>query len=85
MVQNGVQAIGLALFDRTHFFRRRLARLASGVAIWGLAAQPAFAQDGSTPQQPIAWGLILFCVLLGLIITLLPSKRKTDFKRPKED
>jgi hypothetical protein len=41
---------------------------------------PLFA-DG----EAMAWGLLLFCIILGLIVALMPVKRTTDFKKPKEE
>jgi hypothetical protein len=34
---------------------------------------------------PAAWGVLIFCILLGVIIALSPSRRTTEIKRPKED
>lgn len=31
----------------------------------------------------MAWGIVLLCFILGALVTLKPSGRKTDFKREK--
>jgi hypothetical protein len=33
----------------------------------------------------LAWFIVLFCLILGLLISLTPSRRTFDFKKPKED
>lgn len=41
------------------------------------------AQDSTTTS--IAWAIVIFSVVLGLIVTLLPSRRSTEVKRPRHD
>jgi hypothetical protein len=33
----------------------------------------------------VAWGVMLFCIILGLLVTLSPSRRTTEIKRAKEE
>ena len=33
----------------------------------------------------VAWGLVLFCIILGLLVTLAPSRRTTEIKRSKDE
>lgn len=32
-----------------------------------------------------SWAIILFCVILGLLVTLNPSRRTYEFKRSKDE
>lgn len=46
------------------------------------------AKAQSTPSGPgsksggLCWAIVLFCVILGLLVSLNPSKRTTEIKRP---
>lgn len=33
----------------------------------------------------MGWALMMFCIVLGLMITLTPSKRTSEVKRPTDD
>jgi hypothetical protein len=37
------------------------------------------------PSQSIQWAIVGFAILLGLFITVSPSRRTYEVKRPKED
>jgi len=44
---------------------------------------PLVAQsDGATNSA--SWALVLFCIFLGLIVTLSPAHRTSEIKRAKE-
>ena len=54
------------------------------------AAVPSFASvlaqvEKSSSKAGFAWAIILLCVFLGLIITLRPTRRTSEIKRPKDD
>jgi hypothetical protein len=34
---------------------------------------------------PVAWGVLLFCIVLGLLVTLSPSRRTSEIKRLKDE
>ncbi len=38
----------------------------------------------STGTNSVSWALLIFCVALGLIVTLNPSRRTGEIKRAKE-
>jgi hypothetical protein len=38
-----------------------------------------------TSTSPAAWALMLFCIVLGLLVSLAPNKRTSEIKRPKDD
>jgi hypothetical protein len=33
----------------------------------------------------VSWAIVLFFLILGLLVTLSPSRRTTEIKRPRED
>jgi hypothetical protein len=45
----------------------------------------AQAGGGSGPSPSIQWAIVGFAVLLGLFITVSPSRRTYEVKRPKDD
>jgi hypothetical protein len=54
---------------------------------WNLIPQmaaPLLAQSGSQNYSP-SWALVVFCVFLGVSVALLPAKRTSEIKRPRED
>ncbi|MCI0492166.1 MAG: hypothetical protein L0Z07_04430 [Planctomycetes bacterium] len=44
---------------------------------------PLLAQPGSKSYS-MSWGIVLFWVIAGLLVTLSPSRRKSEIKRPKD-
>jgi hypothetical protein len=46
--------------------------------------------SASAPTGPetkglsLSWGVVLIGVIVGLLVTLSPSKRTTEFKKPEE-
>ena len=52
--------------------------------IQSLAVAPLFAQAGGQTYSA-SWGLVVFCVFLGVTVALLPAKRTSEIKRPKHD
>jgi hypothetical protein len=45
---------------------------------------PILAQ-AATKSDSMSWALVLFCVILGLIVTLNPSRRTYEIKRAKDE
>jgi hypothetical protein len=45
---------------------------------------PVLAQ-ASTKSPGASWFLVIFCVILGLLVTLNPSRRTYEFKRSKDE
>jgi len=50
-----------------------------------LIAVPLFAQAGGGDKFALSWGLVLFLIIGGTSIALLPARRTTEFRRPKDD
>jgi len=54
------------------------------LAAWSIT--PLLAQLGGEEESPRAYsievGLVMLCVILGLLVALRPSKRTTEFKKP---
>lgn len=44
---------------------------------------PPLAQGGGQTYG-LSWAIVLLCVILGLIVTLRPSRRTSEIKKPKE-
>ncbi len=44
---------------------------------------PLLAQ--STKSDAMPWAIVLFCVILGVIVSLNPSRRTYEIKRTKEE
>ena len=46
-----------------------------------LASIPPFVlAEGSKMKSSMAWGLVLLCVILGMLVTVNPVKRDTEVK-----
>ena len=45
----------------------------------------AQASAGSGPSPSIQWAIVGFAILLGLFITVSPSRRTYEVKRPKDE
>jgi hypothetical protein len=39
---------------------------------------------GDTTTNSISWAIVIFSVVLGLIVTLAPSRRSSEVKRPRK-
>ena len=50
-----------------------------------LHAAPLLAQAGGGDTFAFSWGLVLFCVFMGVSVALLPARRSTEFKRTKDE
>jgi hypothetical protein len=37
------------------------------------------------PSYGMSWAIMLFCAILGLMVTLTPSRRSIEVKRPKDE
>jgi len=37
------------------------------------------------PAYGVSWALMLFCAILGLMVTLTPIRRSIEIKRPKDE
>ena len=48
-------------------------------AVW----PPLLAQAGGSRNYGYSWGIVLLCVVLGLIVTLKSSRRTSEVKKPK--
>jgi hypothetical protein len=46
---------------------------------------PLLAQEASGQKYGLGVGIIVLCVVLGLIITLTPAKRTYEVKKPTAD
>jgi hypothetical protein len=49
-----------------------------------LQVLPLLAQTANKSDS-MSWALVLFCVILGLILTLNPSRRTYEIKRSKDE
>ena len=47
-------------------------------------ALPLLAQ-ATNKTLSFSWGIVLFCIILGLLVTLAASRRTTEIKRPKDE
>jgi hypothetical protein len=45
---------------------------------------PLLAQ-ASTKSDAMPWAIVLFCVILGVLVSLNPSRRTYEIKRTKEE
>jgi hypothetical protein len=66
----------------------RLQLLAAEFPLLLLAAKAkssATTTSSGGKSDAIPWALVLFCVILGLLVSLNPSRRTTEIKRTKED
>jgi hypothetical protein len=48
---------------------------------WPLS--PLVAQGSPSPS--FSWGIVLFFMILGLLVTLSPARRTSEVKRPKDE
>ena len=48
-------------------------------------AQMPLAQTTEGPSSSLAWGIVLFFTILGLLVTLSPPRRTYEVKKPKEE
>jgi hypothetical protein len=39
----------------------------------------------SGPSMSLCWAIVGFMVILGLLVTLSPTRRTTEIKKPQED
>jgi hypothetical protein len=39
----------------------------------------------AVPSLNVSWAIVLFFLILGMIVTLSPSRRTSEIKKPKED
>jgi hypothetical protein len=39
----------------------------------------------AVPSLNISWAIVLFFLILGMLVTLSPSRRTSEIKRPKDD
>jgi len=46
--------------------------------------EPILAQS-SGPSLNISWAIVIFAILIGLALTLSPSRRTYEVKRPKDE
>jgi hypothetical protein len=46
---------------------------------------PIVLAEASGPSYSASWALVLFCVLLGLLVSLNSPRRTSEIKRPKDE
>ncbi len=39
----------------------------------------------AAPSPSVCWAIVLFFLILGLLVTLSPSRRTAEVKRPKDE
>ena len=39
----------------------------------------------ATPSLNVSWAIVLFFLILGLLVTLSPSRRTSEIKRPRDE
>ena len=49
-----------------------------------LAVEHVLGQASRDRTNSLSWAIVIFCVILGLLVTLSPSRRTTEIKRTKE-
>jgi hypothetical protein len=49
-----------------------------------LARISSLLAQATGPSPSVCWAIVLFCVILGLMVALRPSRRSVDFRRPKD-
>ena len=55
------------------------------IAMLGISAMPLPLAELTRSAMSMAWGLVIFCIILGAMITLAPNKRTSEIKRPSND
>jgi hypothetical protein len=55
------------------------------VLIFAAKKSAAEATADAGKSLSLSWGLVIFGLLLGLAITLMPTKRTYEVKRPKDE
>jgi hypothetical protein len=68
----------------------RLADASPTFHFFGLLARghdrdPVSNGPSGPPSYGMSWALMLFCAILGLMVTLTPVHRSTEVKKPKEE
>lgn len=69
----------------------RLADFSPASHFFGLLARGHDRSEGGSggpsgpPTYGTSWALMLFCAILGLMVTLTPIRRSSEVKRPKDD
>jgi hypothetical protein len=69
----------------------RLADSSPALHFFGLLARGHDRSEGGSggssgpPTYGVSWALVLFCAILGLMVTLTPSRRSVEIKRPKDE
>ena len=52
---------------------------------FALGADAGGDAGGDDRTHALSWGLVLLCLVLGLLVTLRPSRRAGEVKRPVRD
>jgi hypothetical protein len=68
----------------------RLADASPVLHFFGLLARghdrdPVNNGPSGPPSYGISWALMLFCAILGLMVTLSPNRRSVEIKKPKDE
>jgi hypothetical protein len=77
--------INIAFWETT-----RLASASPLAHFFGLLARGHDRSEGASgpsgpPTYGLSWALVLFCAILGLMVTLTPIRRTSEVKRPKDE
>ncbi len=60
-----------------------LETVAGTVSLLAQAATPG--NEGTGPSPSFQWGIVLFMAILGMLVTLTPTKRVTEIKKVKDE
>lgn len=59
--------------------------LALGKTLPTIFAVTVITPGASSKSDALPWALVLFCVILGVIVSLNPSRRTSEIKHDKEE
>jgi hypothetical protein len=55
-----------------------------GISVLFAQSATTPSSGGSGPSGSMSWGIVLFFVILGLLVTLSPPRRTYEIKKPKD-
>jgi hypothetical protein len=59
--------------------------LAALTPLLAQAATHEKSTSGTGPSPSLQWGIVLFMIILGMLVTLSPPRRTSEVKKPKEE